>query len=72
MTIEEYVKSKEKFCLMPFTTVYLTITELIKDGLVDQNAFEKGSGIDVAVSQPKPKGKGCWGLYDQGDFISDR
>ena len=53
MTIEEYVKSKEKFCLMPFTTVYLTIIELIKDGLVDQNSFEKGGGTDVAVHKQK-------------------
>ena len=28
MTIEEYIKSKEKFRLMPFVTIYTAIMEL--------------------------------------------
>ena len=72
MTIEEYIKSKKNFSLMPFTTVYLTIMELINDGFIDQSAFEKGGGENVAVSQPKPERKTCRGLYSSGDFHSNR
>ena len=72
MTIEEYIKSKEKFHLMPFVTIYTAIMELINDGHIEQNAFEKVGGSDVAVSQPKPEGKTCRGLYSQGDFHSNR
>ena len=32
MTIDEYIKSKEKFRLMPFVTIYTEIMELINDG----------------------------------------
>ena len=71
MTIEEYIKSKPKFELMPFVTVYTTIMELINDGFIDQSAFEKGSGENVAVSQPKPKAKVRRGLYRPSDFESD-
>ena len=72
MTIEEYIKSKEKFHLMPFVTIYVAICELINDGFIEQNAFEKVGGSDVAVSQPKPERKTCRGLYSQGDFHSNR
>ena len=72
MTIEEYIRSKEKFRLMPFTTIYVAICELLNDGLIEQNAFEKGGGADVAVSQPKPERKTCRGLYSAGDFHSNR
>jgi hypothetical protein len=72
LTIEEYIKSKENFSLMPFTTVYLTIMELINDGFIEQSAFEKGGGTDVAIPQPKPERKVCRRLYDQGDFHSNR
>ena len=34
MTIYEYIKSKEKFSLMPFVTIYTAIMELI-DELVE-------------------------------------
>lgn len=34
MTIEEYIKSKEKFRLMPFVTIYTAIMELINDGYI--------------------------------------
>ena len=72
LTIEEYIKSKEKFHLMPFVTIYTAIMELINDGYIEQNAFEKVGGSDVAVSQPKPERKTCRGLYSQGDFHSNR
>lgn len=72
MTIEEYIKSKPKFHLMPYMTIYTAITELIKDGFIKENAFAKVGGSDVAVSQPKPERKTCWGLYSAGDFVSNR
>ena len=72
MTIEEYIKSKENFSLMPFTTVYLTIMELINDGFIEHNAFEKGGGADVAVHELKPQRKVCGRLYSAGDFVSNR
>ena len=72
MTIEEYIKRKPKFELMPFVTVYTTIMELINDGFIEQSAFEKGGGENVAVSQPKPERKTCRGLYSAGDFHSNR
>ena len=72
LTIEEYIKSKPKFELMPFVTIYTAIVELINDGFIDEKAFEKGGGADVAVSQPKPERKTCRGLYSAGDFHSNR
>lgn len=72
MTIEEYIKSKPKFDLMPFVTVYTTIMELINDGFIDERAFEKGGVSNVAVSQSKPERKTCRGLYSSGDFHSNR
>ena len=72
MTIEEYIKSKPKFQLMPFVTIYTAICELINDGLIEQDAFEKVGGSYVAVSQPKPQRKTCRGLYSSGDFHSNR
>ena len=72
MTIEEYIKSKPNFELMPFVTVYTAIMELINDGYIEQDAFKKVGGSDVAVSQPKPERKTCRGLYSQGDFHSNR
>ena len=72
MTIEEYIKSKPKFELMPFVTVYTTIIELINDGFIEQSAFEKGGGENVAVHELKPERKVCRRLYDQGDWHSDR
>lgn len=49
MTIEEYIKSKEKFHLMPFVTIYTAIMELINDGYIEETAFEKAGGSGVAV-----------------------
>lgn len=53
LTIEEYIKSKEKFRLMPFVTIYTAIMELINDGYIEQTAFEKAGGSDVAVHKQK-------------------
>lgn len=72
MTIEEYIKSKEKFRLMPFVTIYTAIMELINDGFIDEKAFEKGGGENVAVCEQKPKGPFSGGLYGESYFHSDR
>lgn len=72
MTIEEYIKSKDTFRLMPFVTIYTAICELINDGFIKQSAFEKGGGENVAVHKQKSTEQGCWRLYDQGDWHSDR
>ena len=46
MSISEYIKSKKEFDLMPFMTVYLTITELIKDGYLEYDGKElKGRNV---------------------------
>ena len=68
MTIEEYIKSKEKFRLMPFVTIYTAIMELINDGYIDETAFEKAGGSDVEVHKFEPTKKECRGLHCQGDF----
>lgn len=72
MTIEEYIKSKEKFHLMPFVTIYTAIMELINDGYIEQDAFEKVGGSDVAVHKQKSPGTISGGLYSAGDFHSNR
>ena len=53
MTIEECIKSKEKFYLMPFVTIYTAIMELINDGYIEETAFEKAGVSDVAVCEQK-------------------
>ena len=60
MRIEEYIKSKEKFRLMPFVTIYTAIIELINDGYIEQTAFEKDGGSDVAVHKRKPTRTVSW------------
>lgn len=72
MTIEEYIKSKEKFRLMPFVTIYTAIMELINDGYIERTAFEKAGDSDVAVCKLEPDGKKCRGLHCQGDFHGNR
>ena len=72
LTIEEYIKSKEKFHLMPFVTIYTAIMELINDGYIEQDAFEKAGGSNVAVCEQKSPKQVCWGLYSSGDFVSNR
>ena len=59
MTIEEYIKSKEKFNLMPFVTIYTAIMELINDGYIEQDAFLKAGGSGVAVCEQKPQKQMC-------------
>ena len=72
MTIEEYIKSKEKFKLMPFVTIYVAIMELINDGFIDEKAFEKGGCENVAVHKQKSTEQSCGRLYSAGDFHSNR
>lgn len=72
MTIEEYIKSKERFRLMPFVTVYATIMELINDGFIDKKAFEEGDDENVAVCEQESKGPFSGGLYGESYFHSDR
>ena len=72
MTIEEYIKSKEKFRLMPFVTIYTAIMELINDGYIDKTAFEKAGGSDVALHKQKPTRTLSGRLYSAGDFHSNR
>ena len=67
MTVDEYIKSKEKFRFMPFVTIYTAIMELINDGYIEETAFEKAGGSDVAVCKLEPDGKKCGGLHCQGN-----
>ena len=60
MTIEEYIKSKEKFHLMPFVTIYTAIMELINDGYIEETAFEKAGCSDVAVHKQKSERPVRW------------
>ena len=68
MTVEEYIKSKEKFNLMPFVTIYTAIMELINDGDIEQTAFEKAGGSDVAIHKQKPTRTGSGRLHGQSNF----
>ena len=72
MTIEEYIKSKEKFRLMPFVTIYTTIMELINDGYIERTAFEKEGDSDVAVHKQKSERPVSGRLHSQGNFYGDR
>lgn len=72
MTIEEYIKSKEKFKLMPFVTIYTAIMELINDGYIEQTAFEKAGDSDVAIHKQKSERPVCRGLYSQSNFHGNR
>ena len=38
LTVDEYIKSKEKFSLIPFVTIYAAIMELINDGYIEETA----------------------------------
>ena len=72
MTVDEYIKSKEKFRMMPFVTIYTAIMELINDGYIEKAAFEKAGGSDVAIHKQKPTRTGSWRLHGSGDFHSNR
>lgn len=67
MSVEEYIKSKEKFSRMPFATVYAVIVELIADGYVNASAFEKDGDPGVAACKLEPARKKCGGLHCKGD-----
>lgn len=67
MTVDEYIKSKEKFSLMPFSTVYAVIVELISDGYIDSSDFEWDGDSGVAVCKLEPARKKCGGLHCKGD-----
>ena len=71
LTVEEYIKSKEKFNLMPFVTIYTAIMELINDGYIEETAFEKAGGSDVAIHKQKPTRTVCGRLHSQGDFYGN-
>lgn len=72
MTVDEYIKSKEKFRLMPFVTIYTAIMELINDGYIEETAFEKAGGSDVAVHKQKSERAISGRLYSEGYFHSNR
>ena len=72
MTVDEYIKSKGKFRMMPFVTIYTAIMELINDGYIEQTAFEKAGGSDVAVCEQKSTRAVSGRLHSQGDFHSNR
>ena len=42
MTIEEYIKSKPKMKRLRFTTIYSVILDLIADGFIPKDAFDRG------------------------------
>ena len=72
MTIEEYIKSKEKFHLMPFVTIYTAIVELINDGIIAESTFENGGESNVETSKPESEWEECRRLYGSRYFFSNR
>ena len=72
MTVEEYIKSKEKFRLMPFVTIYTAIMELINDGFIDEKSFESGGESNVEANEPEPEWEVCRRLYGARYFHSNR
>ena len=56
---------------MPFVTIYTAIMELINDGYIEETAFEKAGGSDVAVHKQEPERPMCRGLYSAGDFYGN-
>ena len=72
MSVEEYIKENDKFSRMPFVTIYTAIMELINDGYIEQAAFEKAGGSDVAVCEQESKKQVRGRLHGSGDFHSNR
>ena len=72
MSVEEYIKGNDKFSRMPFVTIYTAIMELINDGYIEQTAFEKAGGPDVAVHKQKSARPVGGGLHSQSNFHSNR
>ena len=68
VSIDKYIKSKEKFNKMPFSTVYAVIVELVADGYIDSSDFEQAGDSGVAACKLEPARKKCRGLHCQGDF----
>lgn len=67
MSIDKYIKSKEKLNKIPFSTVYAVIVELVADGYIDSSDFELAGDSGVAVCKLEPARKKCGGLHCQGD-----
>lgn len=67
MSIDKYIKSKEKFNKMPFSTVYAVIVELVTDGYIDSSDFEQAGDSGVAVRKLEPAREKCRGLHCKGD-----
>ena len=72
MTVDEYIKSKEKFRLMAFVTIYTAIMEMINDGYIEQAAFEKAGDPDVAVHKQKSARPVGGRLHSQSNFHGNR
>ena len=60
MNIDQYIRSKEKFKLMPYMTIYAAIMELINDGYIERTAFVKEDESVVEAAQSKSKGEIRW------------
>lgn len=60
MNIDQYIRSKEKFKLMPYMTIYTAIMELINDGYIKRTAFVKEDESVVEDAQSKSQGKIRW------------
>ena len=56
---------------MPFVTIYTAIMELINDGYIDETAFEKAGGSDVAVHKQKSARASSGRLHSKGDFYGN-
>ena len=67
MSIDKYIKSKEKFSRMPFTTVYAVIVELISDCYIDSCDFEQAGDSGVEACKLEPARKKYGGLHCKGD-----
>ena len=67
MTVEEYIKSKEKFHLMPFVTIYTAIIELINDGYIEKTGVGEEGGAGVGGHKFGPTKKEGRGLHCKGD-----
>ena len=72
MSIDKYIKSKEKFSRMPFSTVYAVIVELISDGYIDSSDFEQAGDSGVAVHKQKSTRPVSGGLHSQSNFHGNR
>ena len=52
MTVDEYIKPKEKFRMMPFVTIYAAIMELINDGYMRRDGgYSREDGKAYMIDQ---------------------